>query len=323
MGKVTICIACIRVFTVREVQKVFFFSFRSKFKLVIVSLQIRIPLRKSHSTTKHLSKIMEVKNCLFCSLQQSEPWQSEFSKKTFYIITILVISFHSHLSSITQGFICFNRVSFKNIFFVKTSWIEIYFRFFFLPLEYWQSDNRNNEFYQFSSSYWKYKFSVTGGLVPSILVSAEIFELVEIDQQINTMIFPSHQNLDDPKNPKYATTFDRSRSLKSSFLATTGFFLPPSSQMNNFRFWKLGVVIIIFSVPCTWLRTVQECQEIFLKLESFQFSEPGFPININLISSFKVSIDCFLHELECLIEKSLNFYPCVESRWARTGSKCF
>ena len=97
--------------------------------------------------------------------------------------------------------------------------------------------------------------------------------------------------------------------------------LPPRPQPKSFRFWRVLVITAIFLVPCSWLLTVQKSQNVSSIMEFSRISEPGLPLTTNLMSSFKVSNQCFLPELEKLIDKSLNVYYSVESWRTRFGRK--
>ena len=122
------------------------------------------------------------------------------------------------------------------------------------------------------------------------LVSADNWKLVEIYWQIRTLIFFSHQNLDNLKVPKYAIAFDLSRHAKSSLTATTGFM---SSINIATEIFPLLTSISANNYPVRSLRLTSDGpkgQEIVFNLEPSQFSKPDFPITTNLMSSFKVLI---------------------------------
>ena len=137
-----------------------------------------------------------------------------------------------------------------------------------------------------------------------------------------TVDFSLHENLDSPKTPKYGNTFYLSRHAKSSLTSNTGFMSSNKEATKGFRFWGVLVLINMLSVPCNWIR-LWKSQEVFLNMESSRFSKPGFPITTNLMSSFKVSIYCFLLEIESLIRKLLNFYRSLDFWWTRVSRKCF
>ena len=83
------------------------------------------------------------------------------------------------------------------------------------------------------------------------------------------------------------------------------------------------MVINIFSILCHWLLIDQRSQDDSLDIEWCRFSNPGFPKTTDLMSIFKVSIQCFLQGWENLIKKSLNLYPSVECWWNRVARKRF
>ena len=67
-------------------------------------------------------------------------------------------------------------------------------------------------------------------------------------------------------------------------------FRPPRSQWKHFWVLRILVVIITLSIPCDWLLIIKKCQEVFFNMKSSGFSNMGFPITTNLMSSSKVSI---------------------------------
>ena len=140
-------------------------------------------------------------------------------------------------------------------------------------------------------------------------MSAENLKPVESFCQIKPLIFSSHQNLDSPNIPKDAITFDLTRHAKLSLTTTTDFMSPTKVLVKKIRFWGVLVLISILPVPCYWLLIVQKIQEKIFKMESSRFWKPSFPITTNLMSSVKISIRCFLLELQSSIRKSVNMYP--------------
>ena len=102
-----------------------------------------------------------------------------------------------------------------------------------------------------------------------------------------------------------SNSFDSLRHAKSSLTSTTGFIsstkvavkgfpLLSSISGNNYRFLLLRLT-----------SDNPKIQDFFFNMESSRFYKPVFPITTNLMSSFKFSVYCFLHELEYLIRKSL------------------
>ena len=126
----------------------------------------------------------------------------------------------------------------------------------YLGLKYWQSDIPNNALYNVSSRYLNSWFSVIRGLASSILVSTECLKLVGIDWQIKSSIFLDHQNLDSPKFPKYAITFDLFWHSKSSLSATTGFISSTKVAIENF---PLSRTISGFNYSFCSLRLTSDC----------------------------------------------------------------
>ena len=94
----------------------------------------------------------------------------------------------------------------------------------------------------------------------SILVPLRNVKVVKVHSQIISLISSSQQNLEWPKFPKYAKTFDASRHSKSSFVR--------NHKLHFFHF-------LFF---CDWLLTAQKCQEVFSTTES-TVSKPGFSHN--------------------------------------------
>ena len=148
---------------------------------------------------------------------------------------------------------------------------------------------------------------MTRGFASSILISAENLELVEIYWQIKRVIFSWHQNLDSPKVPKYSITFVSALTATTAFMSSTkvavkGFPFLRSISANEYRFCSLRLT-----------SDSTKCQEVFFNMKYFRFSNSDSPITTNLMSSFKVSIWCFLLQFENLIRKSLKLFPFVES----------
>ena len=113
---------------------------------------------------------------------------------------------------------------------------------------------------------------------------------MKIYWKIKPLISVLNHTLNSPKILSYANTFDLSRRAKSSLTPTTDLFLSSRSQSKGFRFWRFLGALIIFSVPYDWLLKVQKGQEWFINMESSRFSNPGFPITTDMMSSFKSSI---------------------------------
>ena len=166
------------------------------------------------------------------------------------------------------------------------------FSILWVALEYWQSDLPNNAIYNISSRQWKFYFSISKGSVSSIMVSAESLKPLETDWQFKSLIFSSHQNLDGLKIPKNAITFDLLRYWKKkSLFATTAFISPIKVAIGRLQLLRSkNCTNYPFRSSCDWLSIVQICQEVLFNMDSSRFSNLGFPISTNLLSSFGVSI---------------------------------
>ena len=147
------------------------------------------------------------------------------------------------------------EVSKKN-FLVSKSLSMILMSILFLALEFWRSVISINAI--FNNSFWNWNpyFSVTRGLVPSILISAWAF--VQVYWQIKLLIFPSHQNLVCSKILKLATTFDLIWHAKSSLTAITGFVPSTKVAVRNLLLLR---IISPNSCPFRSLRLTSSSQK--------------------------------------------------------------
>ena len=199
------------------------------------------------------------------------------------------------MSPIITGFFVFYQGLNKTLFSLRNN-LDWNFDDFAVALDYWQSDISNNVVYDVSSRYWNYYFSVTTVLVSSILVSSENLKLLDDDWKSNHCFSPRIRILVVQKfqNLLLLLIYLGIQShlwplLQASFPELQASFLLPRLQSKGFRLPGTFVIITILSGPCDWLFMVQKNQDVFLNMESSQFSNPGSPITTNLMSSFKIS----------------------------------
>ena len=72
-----------------------------------------------------------------------------------------------------------------------------------------------------------------------MLVSTENLKLMEIYWQIKPLIFSAHQNLDEPKIPKYFFNFDLFRHANSSLTATRVFISSTKVAIKEFPLLRI------------------------------------------------------------------------------------
>ena len=168
----------------------------------------------------------------------------------------------------------------------------------FLALNYWPSDVPSNAIYNVSPQYWNSKFSVTRGLVFSIIFSAQKLETFETPLTNQTIDILLASEFWFSEMQKIASTFDLSRHAKSFFSAITGFISSPKSTSKEFRFWGVILLVTILCVTCDWRLLVHKSHEVFFNMGSSQFSKPGFLHNNN-------SLDVFLQSLILMLATSV------------------
>ena len=103
------------------------------------------------------------------------------------------------------------------------------------------------------------------------------------------LIFPLHENLDCPKFPNYAITFDLSRLAKSSLTATPGFLSLTKVVIKKFPLFRsISAINYPFRSLCLTPDSPKKV-EVFFNMEFSRFSEPGLSKTTYLMSSFKNS----------------------------------
>ena len=179
---------------------------------------------------------------------------------------------------------------------------------FFLALKYCPSDIQTNANYNVSSRYWNSYFSVSRSLVFPSWCLPKAWNLAKsIDEsnvwlllRITILILQKFQNM------LILSIYLGMQSHRWPQLQAS--CVPPrleSKGFRLFRFWGVSVLKTISSVPCNCFLIVLKSPEVFFNMESSRLSKPDLPLITNLMCSFKVSIYCFLLEIEKLIKKSL------------------
>ena len=119
-------------------------------------------------------------------------------------------------------------------------------------------------------------------------MSAKSLKLEKIYVKFISFYFFLDQNLDSPKTP-LDINFDLSRHAKSILTTATSFVSSAKVAIESILLWR-NFDSLNYSLRFLRLASdsPKKIQEVFFIVESFQFSNPGFPIFTDLMSSLKI-----------------------------------
>ena len=169
-------------------KKCYLYWFRSIFKLVLLS-QYKFEFFHQNFNLKHNFcrelkwKTVDFVRCIRILMVRN--------LKNLKLLIFHDIQIHPHISPITTGFISSIKVSIKSFLVVETLSMKM-LSILFLALEYWQSDLPNNAIHNVLSRYWNSYFSLTTGLLSSILVFKQSLNFLEKMDKL--FIFSSHRS---------------------------------------------------------------------------------------------------------------------------------
>ena len=190
--ELSICVLCIRVFTVREFHNCFFRSFRSIFKLLFLSqhkfefLDQELNLKYNTSRGELRRKTVDFVCRIRILIVQIFP-RNRLSNFSRYSNSSSFVTQKYRTQFFYEGPVQ-KLLSCENI-------LDGMLLTWFFALDFWQSNIRNNANYNDSSRYWNSQFSVTRVLVSSILVSVKVWKLWRSVDKSNQWNFYRIRNL--------------------------------------------------------------------------------------------------------------------------------